>query len=124
MDGWYWVHDGPLEGGCVSMCSYRRVDVQYPDGRQLRLVVNESRDNGYDCESCGLDLAAFKRRQLPPHDTIQHQVLYFGATVKRGRRLSAHEIERLYPALKKCDGTPVAAPVPLPGLLVDTARFT
>ena len=105
------------------MCSYRRVDVRYPDGREIRLIVNEDRDNGYDCESCGLDVAAFTRCHLPPHDTIQHQVLYFGATVKRGRRLSPGEIKRLHPALKKRDGAPAPAPVPLPGFLVDTRRF-
>lgn len=77
------------------MCSYRRVVVTYPGGRVMRLIVAEDRDNGHRCESCGLDAVGFARRHLPPHDTLQHQELYFGATVKRGRRLSAGEVDRL-----------------------------
>jgi len=90
------------------MCSYRRVDVHYPDGRTMPLVVNEDRDNGHRCESCGLDAAGFSRRQLPPHDTVQHQELYFGATVTRGRRLSQREVERL----KLSFPTPNLTPAP------------
>ena len=113
IDGWYWVHTGPWERGCLIMCSYRRVDVHYPDGRTMPLVVNEDRDNGHRCESCGLDAAGFSRRQLPPHDTLQHQELYFGATVTRGRRLSQREVERLVGPFQKRDVTPAGTQVPL-----------
>lgn len=91
---WAWVHVGPFEGGCLTVCSYRWVDGYHQDGRHARVIVNDDPDLEKRCDTCGLTTSAFKRRKIPPHDTIDHQRLYFGASVKRGRRLSAREMER------------------------------
>ena len=94
LQGWYWVHDGPLEGSCLTMCDFRYVTVTYPDGRTTKLIAAVLEDGEAGCGVCGFSYSTFKTRKLLPHDDLEHLELYQGAKVKRGRRLSAAEIER------------------------------
>ena len=76
------------------MCEYRYVTVTYPDGRVVKLIERVLDDGKVGCAICGFGYGTFKRRVIAPHDDLGHLELYQGASVKRGRRLSAAEIER------------------------------
>ncbi len=76
------------------MCDFRYVTVTYPDGRVAKLIEKIVDDGKLGCVICGARYATFKRRVIAPHDDLGHLELYQGAKAKRGRRLSAAEIER------------------------------
>ncbi|KKN36997.1 hypothetical protein LCGC14_0768080 [marine sediment metagenome] len=69
------------------MCTFRRVKVTWPDGRSIKLIVEEDGARPKRCNSCQMSEATFRQRDMVPHDDLEHQVLYHGATVSRGRRL-------------------------------------
>ena len=104
------------------MCTYRRMTVRWPDGRELQLVVTEDPERPMHCSSCGMSEATFRAKTLTPHDDLGHQELYFSAKVTRGRRLSAAQAAKLRQRLPPPE--PAASPfqVSLPGVLVDPGR--
>ena len=58
------------------MCTLRRVTVKWPDGRSIKLIVEEGGDRPKRCNSCQMSEAMFRQRDLVPHDDLAHQVLY------------------------------------------------
>lgn len=73
------------------MCTLRRVTVKWPDGRSIKLIVEENGDRPRRCNVCQMSEATFRQRSMVPHDDLEHQALYHGATVSRGRRLSPEQ---------------------------------
>lgn len=76
------------------MCSFRYVTVTYPNGLVVKVIERIAEHGKVGCSMCGFGYTTLKKRGLPPHDGLGHLELYQGASVKRGRRLSAAEIER------------------------------
>lgn len=76
------------------MCDFRRVTVTFQDGREVRMFARVRVDGLKWCDPCKLGTPAFRRRQLTPHDTLEHLELYQGAKVQRSRRMSAAQVER------------------------------
>lgn len=77
------------------MCTFRRVTVSWPDGRVVKLVVEENGAGPKRCNACGLSEGGFRQRTLVPHDDLGHQELYHDAKVSRGRRLSPEQAARI-----------------------------
>lgn len=90
------------------MCTFRRVKVTWPDGRSIKLIVEENGDRPKRCTVCQMSEATFRRRDLVPHDDLEHQVLYHGATVSRGRRLPPEQAAaiRKVPVQEDPEGKP------------------
>ena len=104
------------------MCSYRRVTVRWPDGRELRLVVTEDPERPLHCSTCGMSEATFRAKTLTPHDDLGHQELYYQAKVTRGRRLPAEQAAKLRQKLLPPPPAADTFQTSLPGVLVDPGR--
>lgn len=122
--GWRWVYDpvmshGPELGEETPMCTFRRVTVKWPDGRSIKLIVEEDGSRPKRCNVCQMSEATFRQRDLVPHDDLEHQVLYHNATVSRGRRLSPEQaaVIRKVQAPEDPERTPYQ--ISLAGVLVD-----
>ena len=101
------------------MCRLRRVTVKWPDGRSIKLIVEEDGDRPKRCNSCQMSEATFRQRGIAPHDDLEHQVLYHDATVSRGRRLSPEQADAIRKAQTAEDPAGKARQPAFPGLLVD-----
>lgn len=122
--GWRWVYD-PLyvepfdRTGGAPVCTYRRVTIEWPDGRTLRLLLEEDPERPLYCAACRMSEATFRKCEIVPHDDLGHQELYYQAKVARGRRLSATQAAKL----RQQFPPPAAAASPFqtspPGVLVD-----
>ena len=125
--GWRWVYD-PLyvepfdRTGETPVCTYRRVTLEYPDGRTVRLLLKEDPETLVYCSACRMAEATFRAKTITPHDDLGHQELYCMAKVTRGRRLSARQVaklqEKVYPPEPAADTFQES----LPGVLVDTGN--
>jgi len=122
--GWRWVYapvmsPDPDVREEVAMCSYRRVKVRWPDGRELVTVVREDPDKPVYCDPCQMSLATFRARDLLPHDNLGHLEVYGGAKVTRGRRLSAAQAAHF--GAREYEPRPGKKPwqPSMPGVLVD-----
>ncbi len=104
------------------MCTYRRVTIKWPDGRELQLVVTEDAERPMHCSTCGMSEATFRAKKMAPHDDLGHQELYYQAKVTRGRRLSETQAAKL--RQKFLPPPPAASPFQesLPDVLVDIGR--
>lgn len=97
--GWRWFYD-PIMSHQIElnleapMCTFRRVKVTWPSGREVVMVVKEDPDTPAYCGPCRMSEATFRSREIAPHDTLGHLELYQGAKVTRGRRLSAAQAAR------------------------------
>lgn len=94
--GWRWVNHPSLNGDRPQleeepMPVYRRVKVSWPDGRKASLLLREEPGEPLYCEPCKMSEATFRKRELCPHDTLDHLEIYFQAKVVRGRRLSERQ---------------------------------
>ena len=101
------------------MCTFRRVTVTWPDGRKVKLVVEENGPGGKSCSVCDLSEAGFRRRSLDPHNDLGHQVLYYGATVSRGRRLPPEQAAAIRKVQVQEDPEGKPWQPAMPGVLVD-----
>ncbi len=122
--GWRWIDHPSLNGDLpqqeeAPMCTFRRVKVTWPDGRSIKLIVEENGTGAKSCSVCDLSEAGFRRRYLVPHDDLGHQELYHGAKVSRGRRLSPEQAAaiRRVQAAEDPEGKPWQPS--MPGVLVD-----
>jgi len=104
------------------MCTYRRVTLAYPDGRTLRMIVEEDPERPLRCSVCRMSEATFRAKTMTPHDDLGHQEIYHGAKVTRGRRLSAAQAAKARLALGDSVTAQDAFQVSLPGVLVDMER--
>lgn len=106
------------------MCTFRRVKVTWPSGRELVTIVKEDPDVPVYCGPCRMAEATFRSRRLPPHDTLGHLELYQGAKVTRGRRLSAAQAARFGGV--EYEPLPYKEPwqAAFPGVLVDVGEMS
>lgn len=122
--GWRWVY-GPVMSYPIElnleapMCTFRRVKVSWPDGRTIKLVVEEDGARPKRCNICQMSEATFRKRDLVPHDDLEHQVLYHDATVSRGRRLSPEQAATIRKVQAQEDPERSPYQISLPGVLVD-----
>lgn len=94
--GWRWFYDPIMSHQIelnleVIMCTFRRVKVTWPDGREASLLLREDPGEPVYCGPCGMSEGTFRRRELPPHDTLGHLEIYHQVKVVRGRRLSERQ---------------------------------
>ena len=101
------------------MCTLRRVKVTWPDGRSMKLIIEENGDRPKRCNVCQMAEATFRQRSLVPHDDLGHQVLYHDATVSRGRRLSPDQADAIRKVRVQEDPERSPFQTSLPGVLVD-----
>lgn len=125
--GWRWVYDpvmsrSPRAEECANVCSYRRVTLEWPDGRTLRLLVEEDPERSPYCSACRMSEATFRKREFAPHDDIKHQELYCQAKVTRGRRLSAAQAAKVRAVLDLPGRDQGAVQEPLFGVLAEPER--
>lgn len=101
------------------MCTFRRVKVTWPDGRSIKLLVEENRAGPKRCNVCQMSEATFRQRDLVPHDDLEHQVLYHDATVSRGRRLTPEQAAAIRKVRVQEDPEKTPWQPAMPGVLVD-----
>lgn len=104
------------------MCTFRRVTVTWPDGRTARVLLREGAGEPVYCNPCGLSVAGFRRRGLAPHDDLEHLELYYGAKVKRGRRLSVAQAARYAADVKGGPWKALEYQPSMLGVLVDVGK--
>ncbi|KKL61766.1 hypothetical protein LCGC14_2192020 [marine sediment metagenome] len=104
------------------MCRYRRVTVKWPDGREGVVLLREDPEKPRRCDPCGLSEAAFRTRDMVPHDTLEHLELYHGAKVTRGRRLSEAQAEKALGVTPGYLAREEFKAYAMPGVLVDPGK--
>ncbi len=125
--GWRWFYDPIMSPPKdiyleAPMCTFRRVKVTWPGGRELVVIVKEDPDAPAYCGPCQMSEATFRSHHLPPHAPLGPLALYHGAKVPRGRRLSAAQAARFggveYAPLPQKEPWQVS----MPGVLVDAGQ--
>ncbi len=122
LQGYYWIHDAPVEKGCLIVCIYRRVTVKYPDGRTFRLLLKEDPEKPMYCSTCRMAEATFRAKTMTPHDDLGHQEIYYQAKVTRGRRLSARQVSKLQQVITPPEPAAVTLQESFSGVPVDAGR--